>query len=405
MPAARPLLAALLAALLCLPTAALAGKTERPLPEIEKTGITAFDSVFLKVRDIHQTLATEEARLKKASDDILVALALAEGTPIEDAVADLKQQAKGAVKLEMVGGKPKLSLAGPEVPTQARKGVDAVNNAVKAVGIATTNLARLPAQVQELVAACQGLPAQLNPQLLQEAGLNVMQLPKVAKTLATNVKATVATPARIERTVSSGADLVKSIQSGFAKEGGATVKKGKGGVSLAPLDVPLAYAWADFQDAEVEAAARKLTDLDAILVEETGVVPQSHLVEKHQLQALVALVQGDEDAARQHVQASVVIDPKDDPGDDYGQQIAQWHEEMAKAAKKTEIKVTWSGSRAAFLDGNLLKPGKAAKVLPGDHLVQIEGEGDDPWVTVRMPLTTTTTTTLNLDTVQASAVP
>ena len=139
------------------------------IPSIEATGITAFDSIFLKVKAIHDTLDSAEGRMTAAQDQIAAALGLPAGTALRMSMWELKQKAGGPVGVEMVGGKPKITLGG-EGSAEAKAGVAAIDKAVLALALIPKDLAALPAQMQELVAACQQFPGQLNPQLPPRRG-------------------------------------------------------------------------------------------------------------------------------------------------------------------------------------------------------------------------------------------
>ena len=167
---------------------ALTELREAELPEIAETGITAFDSVFMKAKAIDDTLDKVQGRILGAQDNIAVAVGLPAGTPIRMTMWELKQKAGGPVTVEMVDGKPQLAVGGAGAD-QAKAMLDAVNSGAADLAKIPGDMAEIPKQVQELVAACQGFPAQLNPGLLAEAGMNPLQLPKIAKTLANNIKA------------------------------------------------------------------------------------------------------------------------------------------------------------------------------------------------------------------------
>jgi hypothetical protein len=185
------------------------------LPEIQETGITAFDSVFMKAKAIHDTLDKVQGAIIGAQDELAVAVGLEEGTPIRLTMWELKQRAGGPIEVQMKDGKPYLTLGGTG-SDEVKGMVAAVNQGAAKLATIPGELAGLPAEVQQLVAACQAFPSQLNPQLLKEAGMNPLQLPKVAKTLAGNIKAVTATPKRLDVLGTAAKDLLTGIPQGIA---------------------------------------------------------------------------------------------------------------------------------------------------------------------------------------------
>jgi hypothetical protein len=134
------------------------------LPQIAETGITAFDSVFMKVKAIHDTLDKVQGRIIGAQDKIAASIGLPAGTPIRMSLWELKQKAGGPIEVRMEGTKPVLTIGGAG-SAEAKGMLDAVNVAVGDLTGIPQDLAQIPGQLQELVAACQALPGQLNPQL------------------------------------------------------------------------------------------------------------------------------------------------------------------------------------------------------------------------------------------------
>jgi hypothetical protein len=241
------------------------------LPEIQETGITAFDSVFMKAKAIHDTLDKVQDAIIGAQDELAVAVGLEEGTPIRLTMWELKQRAGGPIEVQMKDGKPYLTLGG--TGTDEVKGmVAAVNQGAAKLATIPGELAGLPAEVQQLVAACQAFPSQLNPQLLKEAGMNPLQLPKVAKTLASNIKAVTATPKRIDTLGTAAKDLLTGIPQGIAatEPPVEAVKLAKGGATddedLDDLELEDeeddAVAQIDDEEEDLDDLDEELDDLD-----------------------------------------------------------------------------------------------------------------------------------------------
>ena len=273
------------------------------LPQIADTGITAFDSVFSKVKAIHDTLDKVQGRIIGAQDKIAASIGLPAGTPIRMSLWELKQKAGGPIEVQMQGTKPVLTIGGAG-SAEAQGMLDAVNVAVNDLTAIPQDLAALPAQLQELVGACQALPGQLNPGLLAEAGMSPMQLPKIAKQLATNVKATVATPKRVDNLITASKDFLTGIPQGIAateppvaaapvaaggkKEkaekapkataaAGSTADDGLDEGFSTPVGAMVTDALGQLRDAEVSNAMRLLGEADASLARAVSPVPVNEL--------------------------------------------------------------------------------------------------------------------------------
>lgn len=380
---------------------ALTELREAELPQIAETGITAFDSVFMKAKAIHDTLDKVQGRILGAQDRIAVSIGLPEGTPIRMSLWELKQKAGGPIEVKMEGTKPVLTVGGAGA-AEAQGMIDAVNAAVADLVKIPQDLAQLPGQVQELVAACQQFPAQLNPQLLAEAGMNPLQLPKIAKQLGTNVKAVVGTPKRIENLISASKDFLTGIPQGIAAtepptEPVAVAKTEKGekapkaakttsaGTSDAvedegfstPIGAMVGDALVQLNDAEVENAMRLLGEADASLVRLSSPVPRSELSRLYQTAALVQLVDGNAAAASASVAQALVVDPLSKPAADLGPEYAKLHKALAKSGIVRSVQVAVTGAGVGYVSGQRVEPGQSLVVAAGKHLVQIEEE--DGW--------------------------
>lgn len=384
---------------------ALTELREQELPQIAETGITAFDSVFMKAKAIHDTLDSVQNRILGAQDRVALALGLPEGTPIRMSMWELKQKAGGPVNVEMRDGKPYLTLSGAG-SQEGKAMLESVNSAANDLVGIPQDLAKLPAQVQELVAACQAFPGQLNPQLLAEAGMKPLELPKVAKTLGQNVKAVVATPKRIDGLITASKDLLTGIPQGLAATEPPTepvqlAKGDKGGKEKAPKaqktsgasamvaeaggfadDIPgtpigamVGDALAAFHDAEVESAVRLLGDADGALTRLRSPVPVSELETLYQTAALVHLVDGNAAAATASVAQALVVDPLAKPNAELGPEYAKLHKALAKSGIIRSVQVPVSGSGVAYVSGRRIEGGETLTLGAGKHLLQVQQNG------------------------------
>jgi hypothetical protein len=369
---------------------------------IEETGITAFDSVFMKVKAIHDTLDKVQNRIFGAEDRIAASLGLPAGTPIRMSLWELKQKAGGPIEVQMQGTKPVLTVGGAG-SAEAKGMIDAVNGAVGDLVNVPQDLAALPAQLQELVQACQALPGQLNPQLLAEAGMSPMQLPKIAKQLGNNVKATVATPKRVENLISASKDFITGIPQGIAateppvapvavtkKEKGAKPAKAPkseavasaGGVADAldegfstPVGAMVTDALGQLREAEVANAMRLLGEADASLARLQSPVPVGELQKLYQTAALVQLVDGNAAAATANVAQALVVDPLAKPIADLGPEYAKLHKALMKSGVIRTVEVSVTGSGVGYISGRRVEGGSDVVVAAGKHLVQTQQNG------------------------------
>jgi hypothetical protein len=187
--------------------------TEAPA-SIQTTGIKEFDDVFTKAKDMHTTLDSAQAKLKSANDNVNTTLGLAAGTPFKTALADLKTKADGKIKVAMNGSTPTLSVE-DGVPDNVKAAVDATNTAITDVTTTIASLAALPDQAKALTTECQAFPGKLNASMITASGLKVTDLPKVTKTLKSNVVIVSQTPDRAKAVVDEATGMIGSVSSAF----------------------------------------------------------------------------------------------------------------------------------------------------------------------------------------------
>lgn len=384
-------------ALSVAPSDAFAGKAadagdEDALPTIEETGITAFDSVFMKVKAIHDTVGGIEGRIVAVQDKIAAAVGLPAGTQLRMSMWELKQKAGGPVEVEMRGNKPYLTLGGVG-SNEGKAAIEQINGAVPELLGVVTDLQKLPPQVMELVNACKGFPAQLNPQLIEEAGMSPLQLPKVAKTLGKNVKATIATPGRIESLVKTTEAMLTGIPQGIAatepptdeyiaeKKDEKKEKKESGGagsldaIAGTVVGSAIGSAWLAFNDAEVDQAVAMLGQADADLSRATVVVSRAELGALYQTQALVFMVDGNPAAASAATARALMVDPGASPIKDLGPEYAKLHKLMGKSSLLRTVTVEVKGDGKAWISGQEVAPNSSITLPQGEHLVQVEKNG------------------------------
>jgi hypothetical protein len=181
------------------------------LPVIQPTGIPEFDEVFLKAKAIHDTLDAQDAELKTARTALTTALGVAEDAPIATALADLKTKANGKLKLVMKGKTPRLE-ASDAVPENVQTAIAAVNTLLDAGEKSIDASVGLVDQAKQLATACAGFPAKL-PSVIQDPS----KLLSAGKLVKDDVKATAATPDRVDRLMKSTEAIFTDLKGAFAE--------------------------------------------------------------------------------------------------------------------------------------------------------------------------------------------
>ncbi len=153
----------------------------------EETGIASFDEVFNKASDLNQRLVTSQTELKGLNDAIATALGLTEGTPVNDALSQLKTDAAGMLSVSMDGMTPKVEVTNPDAPDNVKAGIDAVNAAAAAIPNIIEALKAIPDDGMAIVEAAKALPAQVTTEI-QSAGLTGPDALKLPGKVKNNVK-------------------------------------------------------------------------------------------------------------------------------------------------------------------------------------------------------------------------
>ena len=180
------------------------------LVEIVETGTSA-DSVFMPAKEINDTLNSIQTNLQSGNDSLTSTLGLTQGTPLADALADLKTKAGDKLKVAMNGSKPTLSLA-DDAPDNVKAAVDSANQFVQIHVDAIEQAQGLVPQAQQVATAA----GSLNPtDLVKEVATNPMQIPKITKDISSDIKAVTQTPQRIQNIV----DTLTTDLSAFAALG------------------------------------------------------------------------------------------------------------------------------------------------------------------------------------------
>lgn len=206
---------AILSLSLTIPTLAEAGKKEAgaaaeepKLPVIEATGISEFDSVFMRAKDIHTTIDTQTAALNDAKKGVKSAAKVADNEPLDSAMNAIKAAAAGKLDLDNGGATPRVKAkddAAPEVKAAA----NAVNKLADAAEGTLGVIKDLIPEARNLATACIDFPAKL---LKMEPTVIMSNNKKVAG----NVKTTAATPDRLDLLQKAADEVFTALKAVFA---------------------------------------------------------------------------------------------------------------------------------------------------------------------------------------------
>lgn len=148
------------------PTDALAKKSKKKgAKHVQLTGVKSLDKVFKPLKKLDQSITKAQKSRRKGAASINTALGLKQGTSLTAAMAHLKKEAQGKVKVQLQGGKPQLK-ASDALPPDIKAGVEAVNTLISSYVTATTELAKAPKQAAKLVKQAKVLPDTLKSEVM-----------------------------------------------------------------------------------------------------------------------------------------------------------------------------------------------------------------------------------------------
>ncbi len=213
----RTMIAALTLSLLALPAPALAkkkGRKSKRDQDITLTGLRSVDKVLRQVADIDERIDTAEHAMSSAKRNLVVALDLKKGTPLRDAIEELK--VKGGDNLEVVleGKTPRLTVA-DAAPSNIAEAAQAVNDMTDALATSLDELAGIPKEVKQLSKAVDNLPTKVRQEFEGDLIGSLFKAPKVLKTLKGNLEVTASLPGRSRDVATRGAEMVKLVSTTF----------------------------------------------------------------------------------------------------------------------------------------------------------------------------------------------
>ncbi len=182
-------------------------KEEKALELNLDCGIESVDALFKKAAAPMDKLANAETKLDAVPASLNTALGLGEGTPLADALAELKTKAEGKVAIGMEeGGVPKLSLE-DGVPDDVKAAVDGLNLSLSEAVAAVMALTEVPAQVQEVITAAEAFdPTSIKP---------VTAVPKATKAIGGNLKVLGGAPDQVKALGESLDNIKKELLDGI----------------------------------------------------------------------------------------------------------------------------------------------------------------------------------------------
>jgi ribosomal protein S13 len=169
--------------------------------DIKHIGVKSIDHFFADVRDIDGRLDRAQRARRTGRTGVNAALGLEKGTPLQDAVRELKTRSKGNLSVMMTGGVPQLT-ANSMLPSDLVTAVDAVNSATSGYAAALKDLAGIPKRTASLVKNSSRLPKKLKSHYVDDFSvLAVPQMVQQTITLKNNIKLMRDMPSRSRKVV------------------------------------------------------------------------------------------------------------------------------------------------------------------------------------------------------------
>jgi hypothetical protein len=191
-------------------------KSDSPNLTIETTGVATFDNVFAKAGSMLKSIVDARTNIDTANKNVDTALGLKEGTPLKDALADLKTKAAGKIKVAMNGTTPKLEPT-DAVPENVKKGIDAVNGLMDATSSATTSMTQVAKDSPALVTECSAFAdvGKVTSEIKAAGISSPLDLAKILKKVAGDVKVVQSMPGEAKKVVDGGVETFNIVKSAF----------------------------------------------------------------------------------------------------------------------------------------------------------------------------------------------
>ena len=142
------------------------------------------------------------------------------------------------------------------------------------------------------------------------------------------------------------------------------------------LDHLVVEAWALYNDAEIEAAEKKIEEAREQRGCQRVLVKHETLLELHFLDALLAITLEDAEAAQAAMIRAVAVEPTDGrPPEDYGPDLIALYEHWSSVLAEARVQVSVRGGGIVYVDGRSASRASPLSVLPGEHLIQVAETG------------------------------
>lgn len=182
--------------------------------DITLTGFKSIDKVFREIKDIDERVDVAEEAMSTAKRQLNLALDLKRGTPLKDAITDLKAKGGDNLQLLMVGNVPKLTAA-DAAPQNITEAVAAVNGMTSALVTSIDELASIPDDLKDLSKALDGLPQKARAEFEGDILGSLFKAPKLLKSIKGNVAVTTALPERSVDVSKRAAAIVSLVGTEF----------------------------------------------------------------------------------------------------------------------------------------------------------------------------------------------
>ena len=201
---------------------------EAKYAQIKVGQIKEFKPTWQEAKDIQSDLTLLEVRMLRIDTGFKAAVGVGRNQPIQTAFDQLKQDAKGKLRVATNGGEITLS-ASDAVPDNVRLGIDAANLGVSESKAIVSDIQAYPDQVKALIETASALPDQLTPELLQKNNMTLQKSAKQLEVVMDNLRALKDTPARIQGIVASATGFLQGVKSlaGGSDKGGSDKGGGK----------------------------------------------------------------------------------------------------------------------------------------------------------------------------------
>jgi len=212
--------------LMLMPADALAkkkgkkGKKGKNNGDIMLTGFKSIDKVFRQVSDIDARIDGAETALSSAKRNLNVALQLEKGTPLKDAIADLRVKGGDNLRVVMKGKTPQLTVSSM-APTNITTAATAVNDMSSALITSIEDLAGVPKEIKQLTKAVENLPNKAKKEFQGDPIGALFKAPKLIKSIKGNAEITASLPKRSVDVSKRASSMVSLVGTSFVPgEGG-----------------------------------------------------------------------------------------------------------------------------------------------------------------------------------------